>query len=94
MKARLLAVILILLSLFLIYINWRQLWTEGTYSMKLAAFGPLVGIGGLYLLLFPSRGGKPNTTAEKVGALIVFVIGLLAGLLNWYLMDPGFFKGL
>jgi hypothetical protein len=91
MKARLLAVILILLSIFLIYINWRQLWTEGTYSMKLAAFGPLVGIGGFYLLLFPSRGGKPNTTPEKVGALIVFVIGLLAGLLNWYLMDPGFF---
>ena len=91
MKARLLAIILILLSIFLICINWRQLWTESTYSMKLAAFGPLVGIGGVYLLLFPSRGGKPNTTAEKVGALIVFVIGLLAGLVNWYLMDPGFF---
>jgi hypothetical protein len=91
MKARLLAIVLILLSIALIYINWRQLWTEGTYSMKMAAFGPLVGIGGLYLLFFPSRVGKPNTTAEKVGALIVFVIGLLAGLLNWYLMDPGFF---
>jgi len=23
--------------------------------------------------------------------LVVFVIGLLAGLCNWYLMDPGFF---
>ena len=91
MKARLLAIILILLSIVLIYINWRQLWSEGTYSMKLAAFGPLVGIGGIYLLLFPSPGGKPNTTAEKVSALIVFVIGLLAGLVNWYLMDPGFF---
>ena len=91
MKARLFALALILLSIFLIYINWRELWTEGTYSMKMAAFGPLVGIGGLYLMLFPSRTGKPNTTAEKVGALVVFVIGLLAGLINWYLMDPGFF---
>ena len=91
MKARLFALALILLSIFLIYINWRQLWTEGTYSMRMAAFGPLVGIGGIYLMLFPSRTGKPNTTAEKVGAMVVFAIGLLAGLLNWYLMDPGFF---
>ena len=91
MKARLLGVGLILVSVLLIYVNWRELWSEGTYSMKLAAFGPLIGIGGVYLLLFPSRGGKPNTTAEKVGAAIVFVIGLVAGLVNWYLMDPGFF---
>jgi hypothetical protein len=59
--------------------------------MKLAAFGPVVGIGGLYLLLFPSMGGKPTTTKEKFIAQIVFVIGLAAGLINWYLMDPGFF---
>ena len=91
MKARLLGIGLIAVGVALIYINWRELWSDGTYSMKLAAFGPLVGIGGLYLLLFPSRGGKPNKTAEKVGALIVFVIGLVAGLVNWYLMDPAFF---
>lgn len=90
-KARLLALVLIGLSVFLIYVNWRELWNEGTYSMKLAAFGPVVGIGGLYLLLFPSRAGKPNTTAEKVAVLIMLGIGLAAGLVNWYLMDPGFF---
>ena len=90
-KARILALILILLGSALIYINWRQLWTEGTYSMKLAAFGPVVGVGGLFLLLFPSRAGKPNTTAEKITVLLVFAIGLVAGLVNWYLMDPGFF---
>ena len=59
--------------------------------MKLAAFGPVVGVGGLFLLLFPSRAGKPNTTAEKITVLLVFAIGLVAGLVNWYLMDPGFF---
>ncbi|MGI8733714.1 MAG: hypothetical protein ACR2LM_10495 [Pyrinomonadaceae bacterium] len=69
-KARIFAIFLIALSIFLIYINWRELWTEGTYSMKLAAFAPVVGIGGLYLLLFPSRAGKPTTTAEKVTVLI------------------------
>lgn len=50
-KARIFAIFLIALSIFLIYINWRELWTEGTYSMKLAAFAPVVGIGGLYLSL-------------------------------------------
>ena len=90
-KARLFGVVLIVLGIALVYLNWRDLSTEGTYSMKLAAFGPLVGIGGLFLLLFPSRAGKPNTTAEKVTVLLVFAIGLAAGLINWYLMDPGFF---
>lgn len=90
-KARLFGLVLIVLGLALVYMNWKQLWTEGTYSMKLAAFGPVVGIGGLFLLFFPSRAGKPNTTAEKVTVLIVLGIGLVAGLINWYLMDPGFF---
>jgi hypothetical protein len=91
LKARLFAVILILLSIGLVYYNWRQLWQDGSYSMKLAAFGPVVGIGGLYLLLFPSRAGKPNTTMEKISVLLVLAIGMAAGLVNWYLMDPGFF---
>ncbi len=93
LKARLLGVVLIVLGVALVYFNWRQLWTEGTYSLKLAAFGPVVGIGGLFLLLFPARAGKPNTTAEKVTVLLVLAIGLAAGLINWYLMDPGFFSG-
>jgi len=91
LKARIFALVLIVVSVGLIYVNWRQLLQEGSYSMKLAAFGPLVGIGGVYLLLFLSMGGKPTSAKEKVIVLIVLVIGLVAGLLNWYLMDPGFF---
>jgi hypothetical protein len=90
-KARLFAVLLILVSVGLVYYNWHQLFQEGRYSMKLASFGPLVGIGGLYLLLFPSRGGKPTTAKEKIAVLAAFVIGMIAGLINWYLMDPAFF---
>ena len=90
-KARIFALGLILVSMGLIYFNWHQLLQEGRYSMKLAAFGPVVGIGGIYLLIFPSRGGKPTTAKEKVIALLVFGIGVVAGLINWYLMDPGFF---
>jgi hypothetical protein len=91
-KARLLALVLIIVSVVIIYINWHQLLQEHTYSMKMAAFGPLVGIGGIYLMFFPSKAGKPTPAKEKVMVLIVFAIGLVAGLINWYLMDPGFFS--
>ena len=90
-KVRIFALALILVSVGLIYYNWHQLAQEGRYSMKLAAFGPVVGIGGIFLLIFPSRGGKPTTAKEKIIGIIVFGIGLVAGLTNWYLMDPGFF---
>ena len=59
--------------------------------MKLATFGPVVGGGGIYLLIFPARAGKPTTAKEKLTVLLVLGVGLLAGLVNWYLMDPGFF---
>lgn len=91
LKARLLAVVIILVFAGLIYYNWQQLMTEGSYSMKLAAFGPVGIVGGLFLLFFPGKGGRPETTRDKVIALFVFGIGLVAGLYNWYLMDPGFF---
>ena len=91
LKARLFALALILVCLALVYYNWRQLLQEGRYSLKVAAFAPVGVVGGLYLLLFPSKGGKPTTGKEKVIVLIVFGIGLAAGLYNWYLMDPGFF---
>jgi hypothetical protein len=91
LKARLLALALVAVFGGLIYFNWHQLHAEGSYSQKLAAFGPLGVVGGLFLLLFPGKGGKPETGREKVIALLVFAVGLAAGLYNWYLMDPGFF---
>ena len=90
-KARIFALFLIVVSVAIIYLNWHQLLQEGRYSMKMAAFGPVIGIGGVFLLLFPSMIGKPTTAKEKIVVLIVLAIGLVAGLINWYLMDPGFF---
>ena len=90
-KARLFALILILIGCGLVYINWHQLKVEGKYSFKIAAFAPLCVVGGLFLLLFPSKAGKPETVSDKVLVFVVFVVGLLAGLVNWYWMDPGFF---
>ena len=91
LKARLLGFVLILVFAGMIYYNWHQLHQDGKYSLKLAAFGPVGVLGGIFLLLFPSMGGKPKTTKEKIIVLVVFGIGLIAGLVNWYLMDPGFF---
>jgi peptidoglycan/LPS O-acetylase OafA/YrhL len=91
LKARLLALVVILIFAGMIYYNWHQLNTTGSYSMKFAAFGPVGVVGGLFLLLFPAKGGKPETARDKVIALLVFALGLVAGLYNWYLMDPGFF---
>ena len=91
LKGRLLGIVLILLFGGMTYYNWSQVNTTGKYSLKMAAFGPLGVIGGLFVLLFPSKAGKPETTTDKLLVLAVFVVGLAAGLGNWYLMDPGFF---
>ena len=91
LKARLFGVALIIVCAGMIYYGWYQLREEGVYYMKMAAFSPLGVVGGIFLMLFPNMGGKPNTTKEKIIVLLVFVIGILAGLVNWFLMDPGFF---
>jgi hypothetical protein len=93
LKARLLAIVIILIFAGLGYYNWHQLISEGRYSLKLAAFAPVGVTGGLFLLLFPGKAGKPETTKDKIIVLLVLGIGLVGGLYNWYLMDPGFFKG-
>lgn len=91
LKQRLIAIVLILCSAAMIYYGWYRLREEGVYSLKMATFAPLGVVGGVFLLLFPSLGGKPNTRKQKVIVLLVFLVGLAAGLVNWYLMDPGFF---
>lgn len=91
LKVRLFGLVLILLFGGMTYYNWHQLNSEGKYSMKMAAFGPVGLVGGLFLLLFPSKVGKPQTLADKLIVIGVLILGLAAGLVNWYLMDPGFF---
>jgi hypothetical protein len=80
-----------LICILLVKLNWQDFLECGRYSMKLAAFGPVGSIGGLFLILFPTMAGKPESAKEKIIVMAVFGIGLLAGLINWYMMDPGFF---
>ena len=90
-KQRIIAILLILFSAAMIWYGWYRLREEGVYSLKMATFAPLGVVGGLFLLFFPSLGGKPTTTKQKVIVFVVFAIGIVAGLVNWFLMDPGFF---
>jgi len=90
-KQRLFALLLIVACAAMVYYGWYLLRTEGVYYMKMATFAPLGVVGGIFLLLFPTMGGKPNSTKQKVIVLAVFAIGIVAGLINWFLMDPGFF---
>ena len=90
-KIRLFALLLILTCGGLVYYNWYQLRHEGSYSFKLATFGPVCVIGGIFLFFFPTKIGRPRTTQEKIVVLAVLGIGLVVGLVNWYLMDPGKF---
>jgi hypothetical protein len=93
LKARIAALVIILVFAGIMYYNWYLLLNEGRYYMKAAAFGPVGVIGGLFILVFPSMAGKPTTTKQKVIVLLVFAIGAALGLINWYLMDPRFFGG-
>jgi len=90
-KQRIVAILLVLGSIAMIYYGWYSLRTQGVYYLKMAALAPLLGVGGIFLLFFPSMGGKPNTTKDRVIVLVVFAVGIIAGLINWFLMDPGFF---
>ena len=93
LKARIAALVIILVFAGIMYYNWYLLLNEGRYYMKAAAFGPVGVIGGLFVLVFPSMAGKPSTTRQKLIVLLVFAVGVVLGLINLYLMDPGFFGG-
>lgn len=91
LKMRLLALLVILGGGGLTYYNWYDLQNSGRYSLRLATFAPLVLIGGIFMLFFPAKAGKPTTTQDKVFSFFVLGLGLIAGLVNLYLMDPHMF---
>ena len=92
LKMRLLALVVIGLFAGLLYIQWRELKEEGRYSVKIAGLAPLGIVGGLFMLLFPGKAGKPETAGDKLIVFVIFLLGMAAGALNLYLMDPGLFS--
>ncbi len=91
-KMRLVGLFLILLFAGLLYYNWYMLMEERKYYMKLAWLSPVGIVGGLFILLFPTKAGPPQNTQDRLIALLVFILGMAAGAINVYLMDPGFFS--
>jgi peptidoglycan/LPS O-acetylase OafA/YrhL len=92
LKMRLLALVVIVIFAGLLYLQWRELRQEGRYSVKIAGLAPLGILGGLFMLLFPWKAGKPETGMDKLIVFLVFILGMAAGAVNLYLMDPGFFS--
>src|SRR6185369_10568558 len=64
-KQRLFALVMIIGFIGLTYYNWQQLWNDGRYSLKMAAFGPVGVVGGFFILLFPTMAGRPETTRQR-----------------------------
>lgn len=91
LKARLFGLVIIAVFVGMTYYNWHLRDTEGSYYPKLALFGPVGIVGGLFMLLFPSKAGKPETTRDRLLVLLIFAVGFAAGGYNLYLMDPHFF---
>ena len=81
-----------LFSAGLIYYNWQQLLREGTYSFRIAGIAPIFVLLGLYIMIFPTKIGRPETALDKFMAILLVVIGAAAGAYNWYMMDPGQFS--
>jgi hypothetical protein len=90
-KARLFGLLICLVSAGLTWYNWQDLLKHQSFSLKIATFGPVGIIGGFFLMLFPAYSGVPQSTKDRVLVFAVFGLGLVAGLLNLYLMDPRMF---
>lgn len=91
LKQRIFAVLMTLISSAILYWTWYDARHNGGYYLKAATFAPVGITFGLFLFVFPQYGGKPKTTRERIITLSVFALGLVFGLYNWYLIDPGNF---
>lgn len=89
---RIFGLIIAAISAGMLYYVWTEAQTNNVYYPKMAAFTPLGVAGGIFLMILPQYSGKPETKREKIIVFIVFTIGIILGLINWYLIDPGFFK--
>jgi len=87
-QIRLFALAIVLISGAMIYYNWQEIINEGTYSFRIAALAPIGVVFGIYLMFFPTKIGRPETTLDKILIFLLLAVGFGAGVYNWYLMDP------
>ena len=63
LKARLLAIVLILVFAGLTYLSWHELLTTGRYSIKMR-FATVGIVGGLFLLAFSTKARRYSTATR------------------------------
>jgi len=86
----------ILLGFGATLLNWQTLLDEGNYHPKMAFFGPVMGFLGLAMLVGPSalpegmresEAASRRRTLRQRLAITTVVIGLIAGGVNFALMN-------
>ena len=88
LKTRFLGLFLFLLFVGAIVYDWRLLINEGYFYPKLAGIAPFGALGSLVMIIQPALAGRPNPAdkTSKVIGIIVVLIGLILGGINFYLM--------
>ena len=92
LKQRIAAIFITLVSIGILWKTWSEARHGGGYFLKAAAFAPVGIVVGIFLLFFPQYYGKPETKRETAVVMSVYFVGIVIGLLNWYLIDLSILK--
>ena len=92
LKQRITAIFITLASFGILGETWSEARHGGSYFLKAAAFAPVGIVVGIFLIFFPKYYGKPETKRETVVVMSVYFVGIVIGLVNWYLIDPSILK--
>ncbi|HMF57579.1 MAG TPA: hypothetical protein VK619_14650 [Pyrinomonadaceae bacterium] len=89
LKTRLFGLFLFLFFAGAIIYDWHLLINYGYFYPKLGGVAPLGVLGSLVVMIHPASAGRPNPADRtfKVWVIIVTVIGLILGGINFYLMN-------
>jgi len=88
-KVRIFGLFFFLFFVGAIAYNWHLLITEGRYYLQASGLSPIGALVGLAILFFPRNAFKSKPRDKKSVAimLIVGIIGMILGGINFYLMD-------
>jgi uncharacterized membrane protein YjfL (UPF0719 family) len=88
-RYRILGFFLFILFIGTIGYNWHLLISTGNYYLEASGLAPMGALWGLALIFSPSAAfkAKPGNKKSVKLMLIIGIIGLVLGSINFYLMD-------